>query len=138
MNAERNQAGVADARPHTTGEDLSIVLDAQALARLRELDPDGRHHVLQRVLSTYETSLGKLLTQLVDARGRGDAAGVGAVAHTLKSSSASVGAMALADRCRGLERAVRDGQGVDLAAQTEVLLLEGERTRSAVRAMLQA
>jgi HPt (histidine-containing phosphotransfer) domain-containing protein len=35
--------------------------------------------------------------------------GLQLAAHTLKSSSANVGAMGLAERCRALEAAARDG-----------------------------
>ena len=63
-------------------------LDAGALSRLRELDPDGRHGVLQRVLAAFETSLARMLVQLAAELEDGDAGVVSAVAHTLKSSSA--------------------------------------------------
>ena len=38
-------------------DDKPEPLDAQALARLRELDPDGRQGVVQRVLTAFDTSL---------------------------------------------------------------------------------
>ena len=74
-------------------------LDAAALARLRELDPDGRHGVLTRVLAAFETSLARMLVQLRAELDAGDPGVVAGVAHTLKSSSASVGALALAASC---------------------------------------
>lgn len=113
-----------------------VQLDEQALARLRELDPEGRHGVVLRVLGAFETSLLRMLPQLVAARERGDAAAVGMVAHTLKSSSASVGALSLSACCAEIERAVRVGEAADLASQVENLLSEGERALGAVRAML--
>jgi hypothetical protein len=76
-------------------------LDETALARLRELDPDGRHGVLQRVLTAFETSLTRSLGQLQDPQASADAKTVAALAHTLKSSSASVGALALSAPGRG-------------------------------------
>jgi histidine phosphotransfer protein HptB len=111
-------------------------LDEQALARLRELDPEGRHGVVLRVMRAFETSLLRLMAQLAEARDRGDVAAVGMVAHTLKSSSASVGALALSACCAEIERAVRAGETVDLPAQVENLLAEGEKAVGAVRAML--
>lgn len=113
-------------------------LDAQALQRLRELDPDGRHGVVQRVLQTFETSLQRQLALAADARTRGDAQAVGNVAHMLKSSSASVGALAFAARCAEVERAVRGGTLLDLDAEVENLLTEGGRALAAVRAILNA
>ena len=41
--------------------DVDLTLDAEALARLRELDPDGRHGVVERVLNAFEMSLPKLV-----------------------------------------------------------------------------
>ena len=41
-----------------------MTLDAAALARLRELDPEGRHGVLPRVLGAFEASLARMLAQL--------------------------------------------------------------------------
>lgn len=111
-------------------------LDAQALQRLRELDPDGRHGVVQRVLQTFDASMERQMQLAAEARDRGDAAAVGAIAHMLKSSSASVGALAFSARCAQIERAVRGGTVVDLAVEVENLLTEGARARAAVRAIL--
>jgi len=113
-------------------------LDAQALARLRELDPDGRHGVVVRVMNTFESSSLRLLGELKQARDRDDTVAIGGIAHTLKSSSASVGALALSARCAEVEHAVRDGQIADLATQVENLLAEGEQALVAVRAMLRS
>jgi len=67
------------------------VLDEEALQRLRELDPGGRNHLLERVLRAFETSVLRLGPQLVAARQRNDMQGIRHVVHTLKSSSASIG-----------------------------------------------
>ncbi len=111
-------------------------LDADALARLRELDPDGRHGVVQRVFTAFEASLVRMLGQLEAQREGGDAAVVASVAHTLKSSSASVGALALAQTCGEVERRLRiDGPG-SLGGDIERLLHDGAAALSAVKAML--
>lgn len=114
----------------------AAALDAQALERLRELDPDGRHGVVQRVLQTFVASLDKQLRLVAEARDRGDAVAVGNIAHMLKSSSASVGALAFSACCAALEKAIRGGAAVDLAAEVENLLTEGRRALAAVRAIL--
>ena len=113
-------------------------LDAAAIARLRELDPDGKHGVLVRVLQAFETSLQRQMQLAREARGRDDAAALGGIAHLLKSSSQSVGALALAARCVEIERALRAGQAVDVPREVENLLTEAERALTAVRAMLHA
>lgn len=111
-------------------------LDATALARLHELDPDGRHGVVQRVLSAFEASLARLLVQLRDASATRDAAVVVSVAHTLKSSSASIGALALAATCTEVERRLRDGDTSRLDDDLQRLLADGEATLQVVGAAL--
>lgn len=113
-----------------------VTLDAAALTRLRDLDPDGRHGVVVRVLAAFETSLGRMLAQLHAELDAGDAAVVAGIAHTLKSSSASVGALALSASCAEIERRLRDGAGADLQADVRRLLAEGEAALRAVRSML--
>jgi HPt (histidine-containing phosphotransfer) domain-containing protein len=86
----------------------ALTLDVEALDRLRELDPQGASRLLQRVVAAYVGSADRLLSQLDQAERAGDAAGIRMVAHTLKSSSASVGASQLAQVCAEVEALVRD------------------------------
>ncbi len=120
---------IADSNPPAS-------LDAGALARLRELDPDGRHGVLPRVLGAFETSLQRMLAQLAAEREGGDSGVVATIAHTLKSSSASVGATELSRVCADVERRLREAQPGHLGADIERLLTAGEAALVAVRAML--
>jgi hypothetical protein len=114
-------------------------LDAAAIARLRELDPGGRLGVLTRVLGAFESSLGRMLSQLEAEREAGNPAVVSGIAHTLKSSSASVGALALAAACADVEARLRAGAGsaATLRADVSRLLDEGAGALAAVRSMLQ-
>lgn len=113
-------------------------LDTQALDRLRELDPDGRHGVLHRVLTAFEGSLARMCTVL-QAQAAADVAEPGVVngiAHTLKSSSASVGALALSRACADVESQLRLNPGRELAPDIQRLLIESAAALVAVRAML--
>ena len=85
----------------------TTVLDETALQRLRDLDPAGKNHLLERVLRAFESSVARLGAQLVDARQRNDMQSVRHAVHTLKSSSASIGAMRLSRLCAEIEAAVR-------------------------------
>ena len=120
----------------TDGSAPPAALDAAALARLRELDPDGRQGLLARVLAAYESSLRGMVDQLHAALDAGDAGAVAGLAHKLKSSSASVGALALAASCADVERRLRGGVPGDLAADVARLLADGEAALRAVGAML--
>ena len=113
-------------------------LDPRALAKLRELDPDGRHGVLPRVLGAYEASLLRFQPQVADVWARRDRKAIGDMAHTLKSSSASVGALALSALCADIERSVRAGDTLPLDAQVIALQEEAARVLVSVRAMLRA
>ena len=111
-------------------------LDAQALERLRELDPDGRQGVVPRVLAAFETSLVRMLTQLQAERDAPDSAVVSSVAHMLKSSSASVGALALARTCAEVEARIRSGDASEVHRDIGRLISDGEAALRAVGAIL--
>ena len=113
-------------------------LDAQALARLRELDPDGRGGVVLRVMRTFERSLAQMLTALHAAAERQDVTELHRLAHTLKSSSASVGAPALSAACARLESLVRDRREMPSAEVLVELFTVGEHAQAAVHDMLAA
>lgn len=99
----------------------AVRLDEQALQRLRELDPQGVAGVLNKVLTTYASSLERLKAQFLAARQAGDLAAVRQVAHTLKSSSASVGAMELSAACRHVEDTLREGGSPPLEPLVEAM-----------------
>lgn len=103
------------------------VLDAASLDRLRELDPGDRNGLLQRVLSTYTQSLQRTLVQWREARAAADANTLRVIAHTLKSSSASVGALELSALCADVEARLRDQQLGGACAQLDALAVEAQR-----------
>ena len=111
-------------------------LDAQALARLRELDPDGKNGVVTKVLGAFETSLARMLGQLQAQLPNPQAAVVSAVAHTLKSSAASVGALQLSRTCAEVESLIRAGELTTLDRDIGRLISDGESAMAAVRAIL--
>ena len=113
-----------------------LVLDAQALANLNQLDPTGANKLLPRVLATYRSSLARLLNQLAAARLSFDPAVLKLVTHTLKSSSASIGALGLAAMCAAAEQALRDGRLESLTPLLDDLEAEAARVDAAVHALL--
>jgi hypothetical protein len=112
------------------------VLDPAALANLAQLDPTGANRLMHRVLTTYRSSMARLLAQLAQARTQADAAGMRLVSHTLKSSSASVGAIALSTLCSDAERALRDGRLDDVPGLLDRLVVESARVDAAVLQLL--
>jgi len=112
------------------------ILDAHALAELAQLDPTGANRLVERVLSTYISSLARLIGQLGQARAQDDLAAIRLVVHTLKSSSASVGALLLSSMCAAAELAVRNDQPAALPALLDRLQAEAVRVDTAVRQQL--
>ena len=114
------------------------MLDPAALAGLRELDPTGKNHLLERVLAAFKTSTARLIPQVQEALSKADLQGVRHVAHTLKSSAASVGGMKLSAICTELEAGIRQGQTLNLAAQVDALVEEVERLLAALQRLSEA
>lgn len=111
--------------------------DDEALSRVRALDRDGRgDQLLLRLLRVFEKSIDRLLIQLEQARAAADAKGVHMVAHTLKSSSAAVGALALSRQCALVEHRTRQS-GLDEAADDmQQMILEAVAAREAARTLV--
>jgi HPt (histidine-containing phosphotransfer) domain-containing protein len=118
-------APVAGAPP-AGGAVGAAVLDADALARLRALDPRGDNRLMQRVLEAFDSSAARLVAQLDAALAQDpiDTVAVRHVVHTMKSASASIGALALSRRCAAMEIEARDGRTATLADDADALRAE--------------
>ena len=111
-------------------------LDREALARLTELDPKGENKLLERVLRAFQTSAARLMPQLEAARLSGDRATVRLVAHTLKSSSASIGALKLSQVCAQVEGLIRSESAEDLDPLLHTMRSELDAALSAIQRSL--
>jgi signal transduction histidine kinase/CheY-like chemotaxis protein/HPt (histidine-containing phosphotransfer) domain-containing protein len=126
-------AGAADAEGPT--------LDRAAVANLVETLGDD-DEAIGEIVGTYVESAPALIESMLTAARASDAEGLGFAAHTLKSSSAIVGAMRISRSCALLEQQSRahilDG-AVDRVLQIEAMYgpvsaaLRGLRTRSVSR-----
>lgn len=114
----------------------SEVLDAPTLSKLQRLDPSGQSRLVQRVLTVYQQSLGRLKAQIADGLDPRDLGAVQMGAHTLKSSSASIGALRLSALCATVERSIRDGCTEPLDGLIEQLQVEMEHVDEAVASLL--
>ncbi len=112
-------------------------LDEASLQRLRDLDPSGANQLLPRVINAFIKSLDKLLPDLQRAREAGmDLAAIRHVAHTLKSSSASLGALQLSRHCAETEAMARNGQTEGLDKLIDAMHDEAGLVRQALEALL--
>ena len=116
--------------------DPTSVLDAAALARLAELDPQGSAGLVPRVLATYANALERSRQELLLLRQPMQHEPLRHLAHTLKSSSASVGALALSALCAQVEHNVRSQPSGDIGQLLDAMQAEMQRVAGAVQTML--
>lgn len=98
----------------TTPQRTSAPVDVSVLEALIGTDPQ----VIKEVLQEFTESAARLSSDLAEACAAQRASQAAAVAHKLKSSARSVGALKLGDICADIERA---GHAGDLAAMTALL-----------------
>jgi HPt (histidine-containing phosphotransfer) domain-containing protein len=111
-------------------------LDAEALGRLMALDPAGENRLLERVLNAFQGSAVRLVPQLEAGRAGADWNAVRLVAHTLKSSSASIGALGLSALCAQVETAIRTDATAGLDADILAMNRELDLALQAIERLL--
>ncbi len=114
--------------------DPSEVLDGGTLQDLRSLEASGAAGLFERMADAYLESSGKLEARIRDAVAASDPLRMAKAAHTLKSSSAQVGARALSALCKELEARGRAGQTEGAAELQGRIAAELERVREALAA----
>ncbi|HMM74796.1 MAG TPA: response regulator [Gammaproteobacteria bacterium] len=124
----------APARPTTArlAQGHAAILDQSAIARIRALQRDGSPPVLQRVIGIYLDAAPKLIAEVRDAVEKRDALRLQRAAHSLKSSSANLGAQTLSELCKELENMGRLGKLEGAAHKLDVLEFEFEAVRNAL------
>jgi HPt (histidine-containing phosphotransfer) domain-containing protein len=110
------------------------VIDPEIIEKLRQLDPGDGNGMLTRVLQAYQLSLSGQLKEIggLDL----DAERLARAAHTLKSSSAAVGATAFSGRCAEIERFAQSERRLPRPEELDTLQREGRLVLAAVAAML--
>ena len=109
-------------------------VNRHALDAIRALSADRGEALLQRVINAFVDDTPQHLKSLGDAIASGNTATMRKAAHTLKSSSANVGADTLAQLCKDLEQLGRN----DTTSGAPDLLTAMEREFSAVKGTLAA
>ncbi len=99
-NDPDDDAPAADTRTNRSDGDC---IDENILDEIRALQRDGQPNVLKRITETYLSSTEALMVDLDTAVAAGDAVGLAEAAHSLKSSSANVGATQVVALCAELE-----------------------------------
>ena len=86
---------------------VAQVLDPAVLETLRASQAHDRPDALERVINLYLVDSPKLIVRLKQAAAANDFPEIARTAHTLKSSSENLGAMALTRLCQDLEASAR-------------------------------
>ena len=114
----------------------SAHLDRAALEAIRALQNDAAPDLLLQVVRLYFDSAPVLLERLRTALIAGDHEAIGIAAHSLKSSSANLGATVLADMCKELESAARRGALSSALPDADAIEREYNAVRQALAAEL--
>jgi two-component system, sensor histidine kinase and response regulator len=102
------------AQPDTVPRRSEAILDSRTLAGIRAMRKPGSPDLLAKVAGIYASNSRMLIEDIKSSLLSNDRTGLLRAVHTLKSSSANVGATGLADLCREIEALPRDGN-LDLA-----------------------
>jgi HPt (histidine-containing phosphotransfer) domain-containing protein len=108
------------------------VLDDDVLAELREVMGSEFGNLVQMFL----VDAAKYIQQLEEAAGGGDLEKMIAPAHTLKSSSANLGAMAVSAAAKRIEVGAREGVLPRPAVAVAVLEAEFQRASESLRRLV--
>jgi signal transduction histidine kinase/CheY-like chemotaxis protein len=99
----------------------SLELDQNALQEIRRLQSETEPELLDRVIEAYFASAPGLLEALREAVTEEDPEALWRAAHSLKSSSAALGATGIARLCQGLEEIGRGGSAKDAQQALDAL-----------------
>ena len=87
---------------------MSSHIDPEALRTIASLQRPGKPDLLARIVELFKSETPKALATIEDGIDSADMPAVCHAAHTLKSSSANVGATIFSQACRELEAAARE------------------------------
>jgi HPt (histidine-containing phosphotransfer) domain-containing protein len=110
------------------------VLDRQVLVQLSTLRTNGKPELLARTINLYLVESPKLLQKLKQAAVANDALGIARSAHSLKSSSANVGATMLSRYCGDIEASARRADTDEARKLLAKIETEHARVQSALSA----
>ena len=94
---------------------MNIEIDESALDAIRALQRPGKPDILARIVNMYVEKSPELISAIEEGVAANDCDKVKMAAHTLKSSSAYVGASALAEVCSKIESKAVNGQLTETA-----------------------
>lgn len=112
------------------------MIDPRALQELENMLGNAASEVLVEVIDSYLENTPKLIDTIRIAVLCGDATSLQQAAHTLKSSSAALGAACLSQICQELEVIGRAGTVAGRAEEVSQLEVEYESVKTALQAKI--
>lgn len=112
------------------------VLDLNALARIRGLDPGGSTVIVAKIINIYLETSPEQIRTIKQAYAQENRDIVRKTAHSLKSSSANLGAETLTAACKRLEAQAFDAEWKDLSDLITTIENEFDCAADALRAQL--
>lgn len=110
---------------------LDPPLDPGVWAELRAIGGEEADAMVAELIGLYLEDAAVLVATIRATAAAGDAPGLANATHALRSPSATLGALPLAEFCRRVELAAR-GEGLARTDQIESLLAEFERVSAAL------
>ncbi len=112
-----------------------VVIDLKAIESLRALNPGDNDEFLREIAGIFIEDTPVRLAELDESLARGDVGKFSRAAHSIKGSSANLGAMALRMVAEKLEHQSRDHGLANLAPVVATLKMEFERAKRALVAL---
>jgi HPt (histidine-containing phosphotransfer) domain-containing protein len=116
-------------------EEVEPLVDPDLLRELTEFRVPGEPDPVEDVVELFLDLTPARLLQLTEAAARRDPQVLRAIAHTLKGSAGTVGALAMQSAATDLEQSARDGDGASVDRVTRLAELF-DRTGPALRALV--
>ena len=112
------------------------VLEEHCLNRLRAIQRPGQPDLIKRIAALYLQDAPSLVRSIQDSIQEDDGKALRLAAHSLKSSSANLGALSLADTCKTLEIMGLEGRTGDAVTLTKKLKTEYSAVAGALQRLI--
>ena len=132
-------APVIEAKPVAEDPPRASSIDPAPINNLRALDPSGERNIVHRAITKFVDYSENLVTRLAKGIDESDADEVLRLAHSLKSSSANLGAAKLAHQCAEIEKLAAVGRlPDDIDRRLEALLATHRNAKADLLLLLEA
>jgi len=111
------------------------ILDGRVLNNIIAMERNGARDLLGRLVTTYAASSAALVMAADEGFTRQDAAAVAQALHTLKSSSANIGAIEFSQACARIEALARQSELASAAALWQPLRAGNDAVLAALQAL---